>query len=95
MGVVARRVTLLAHGLAAQFDAMGIMDEAVEDAVGDGGIADLLVPLGDGNLRGQDRRASLTTFLADFPEVAPLRFLQGSHRPVIDDQDLDAAESRQ
>ena len=40
----------LAHGLAAQLDAMSVVHEPVEDTVGDGGIADLLVPLDDGNL---------------------------------------------
>jgi hypothetical protein len=39
-----------AHGLAAQLDAMSVVHEPVEDAVGDGGVADLLVPLDDGNL---------------------------------------------
>jgi len=39
-----------AHGLAAQLDAMSVVHEPVEDAVSDGGVADLLVPLGDGNL---------------------------------------------
>jgi hypothetical protein len=47
----------LAHRFAAQPDAMGIVHEAVEDAVGDCDIADLLVPSGDGKLRGHDRRA--------------------------------------
>ena len=39
-----------AHGLAAQLDAMSIVYEPVEDAVSDGGVADLLVPLSDRNL---------------------------------------------
>ncbi len=40
----------LAHGLATQLDAMSVVHEPVEDTVGDGGVADLLVPLHDGNL---------------------------------------------
>ena len=40
----------LAHGFAAQLDAMSVVHEPVEYTVGDGGIADLLVPLDDGNL---------------------------------------------
>jgi len=38
---------------------MGVVHEAVEDAVGQSGIADLLVPPRDRQLRGQDRRAHL------------------------------------
>jgi hypothetical protein len=52
-------------GPAAQFDAVELRHEAVEDAVGDGGIADLFVPLVHGNLRSQDGRAGLITLFAD------------------------------
>jgi hypothetical protein len=38
------RIAFLAHGLAAHLDAMSVVNQTVEDAVGDGGIADLLVP---------------------------------------------------
>ena len=44
---------------------MGVMNEAIEDSVGGGGIADLFVPARDGKLRGQDRRARLIAILAD------------------------------
>ena len=40
----------LAHGLAAQLDTMSVVHEPVEDTVGDGGVADLLMPLNDRNL---------------------------------------------
>jgi hypothetical protein len=36
-----------------------IVDQAVENAVGGGGITDLLVQARDGKLRGQNRRARL------------------------------------
>ncbi len=71
---------------------MGIVHQPVEDAIGGGGIADLLVPAGDRQLRSQDGRAGLIAILADLPEVAPLGFAQRSHRPVVDHQHIDAAE---
>ena len=74
---------------------MCVVHEAVEDAVRDGGVADLLVPASYGELRGEDGRARLIALVADFPEVTPLGICERSHGPVIDDQDLDAAESRQ
>ena len=43
-----------AHRFAAQFDAASVVHEAVEDAVGDGGVADLLVPPRYRDLRGAD-----------------------------------------
>ena len=41
-----RFLLLLAHRLAVHFDAIGVVDQPVEDAVGDGRIADLRVPTG-------------------------------------------------
>jgi hypothetical protein len=50
---LARRLcatTLLAHGIAAHLDAMGVVNQAVKDAVGSGGITNLFVPARDGEL---------------------------------------------
>jgi hypothetical protein len=37
--LVLRRIAFLAHGLAAHFDAMSVVNQTVEDAVSGGGIA--------------------------------------------------------
>src|ERR1019366_2479266 len=42
--LVLRRIAFLAHGLAAHFDAVGVVNQTVQDAIGDGGIAGLRVP---------------------------------------------------
>ena len=44
LGFVLRWVGFLAHRLSAHFDAVGIVNQTVEDAIGDGGIPDLLMP---------------------------------------------------
>jgi hypothetical protein len=67
---------------------MGVMDEPVEDAIGQSGIANLFVPAPDWELRSQDRRAYPVAVFADLPEVAALGVAQGSHGPVIDHQHL-------
>ena len=41
--LVLRRIAFLPHGLTTHLDAMSIVNQTVEDAVSDGGIADLLV----------------------------------------------------
>ena len=74
---------------------MGVVDQTVEDAVGDGGIADLLVPARDRQLRSEDGRANLVAILADLPDVATLAFVQRRHGPVVDHQNIDATESSQ
>jgi hypothetical protein len=95
--VLARRLrtTFLAHRIAAHVDAMGVVNQPVEDAVSGGGIADLFVPARHRQLGGEDGRAGLIAILADLPEVAPFGFGHGSHGPVVDHQYIDAAEPRQ
>jgi hypothetical protein len=45
--------------IAGWLNPMRVVNQAVEDAVGYRGIADLFVPLGDRNLRGEDHRTGL------------------------------------
>ena len=66
--------TTLAHGISTHLDAVGVVDQPVDDAVGKRGIADLLVPARHGELRSQDRRAHLVAILTDLPELAALGF---------------------
>ena len=74
---------------------MGVVDQPVKNAIGQCRITDLLVPARDRELRGEDGRAHLVAVFADLPEVAALRFRQWGHSPVVNDQDIDAAEPRQ
>src|SRR6202022_4938353 len=48
---------------------VGVMDQAVEDSVGVGGVADQCVPLIDGDLAGDDGGAVAVTVLEDPQEV--------------------------
>src|SRR6266478_1967749 len=54
-----------AHRFSAHLDAVGIVHQTIQDAVGDGGIADLLVPARYRQLGCQDGGASLVAVLAD------------------------------
>ena len=55
---------------------MSVVNQAVENAVGGGGVADLFVPARHGKLRGQDRSASLIAVLSDFPGPDPLSWIK-------------------
>lgn len=55
------RFLFLLFSLASLLDAMRAMNEATKDTVGDGGVADLLMPLGNRNLRSKDRHAPFHT----------------------------------
>ena len=43
------------HAVAGEIDAVGIVDDAIEDGVGVGWVSDQLVPFIHGNLAGDDR----------------------------------------
>ena len=48
------------------------MDEAIEDGVGEGRLADDLVPASDRELAGDQRRAAAVAVLDDLHQIAPL-----------------------
>src|SRR5579863_3305129 len=57
--LVLRRIAFLPHGLTTHLDAMSVVNETVEDAVSDGGIADLFAPARDRQLGSEDGGTSL------------------------------------
>ena len=52
------------------------MDNTVQDTVGNRRVADLLMPMLDGNLGCQDQRSALITVIADFQKIAPFGVFQ-------------------
>ena len=64
------------------------MDQSVQDAVSNGGIAYLLVPVRHGKLASQHSGATLVAFFTNLQEVAPLHFTQRVHGPIIDHQHI-------
>jgi hypothetical protein len=69
---------------------VGVVDEAIEDGVGDGRAADDFAPLLDRNLASDDRRSALVTVFEDFEEIALLRLGEDGEPPIVQDQELDA-----
>ena len=68
------------------------MDQAVEDGVGVGGVADQRVPLIDGELAGDDGGAVAVAILKDLQEVVASRGIERLEAPVVEDETIDAAE---
>jgi hypothetical protein len=66
------------------------VNQAVQDAIGDDGIADLLLPARDRKLGSEHGGASLIAILADLPDFATLGFIQRRHCPVVEDQNINA-----
>src|SRR5207249_10331396 len=84
-----------AHRFTAHLDAVSVVYQPVEDGVGQGWIADLLVPAGERDLAGENRGPELIAILADLQEVAPLAFGQRGMSPIIDDEHVDAGQPGQ
>ena len=68
------------------------MNQTIEDGVGDGRILHLAMPVGDGELRGDDHRAVAEAVVEDLEEVACPRGIDGRQGPVVDDEEVDAGE---
>jgi hypothetical protein len=81
-----------AQALAGQLDAMGVVDEAVQDGVGVGGVSDNVVPGGHWELGGDDRRSAAISLLEDFEEVVTGAGVEGLEAEVVEDEEIGAAE---
>ena len=68
---------------------MGIVDEPVENGVGECRIADGLVPVIDRQLAGDDCRATTVAVFEDFQQIPPLCRCEHGQPPIIEDQDVD------
>ena len=64
------------------------MDEAVEDGIGEGRLADDVVPGIDGKLAGDQRGAGAVSVLDDLHEVAALAGGEPVGSPVVEDQQV-------
>ena len=62
------------------------MANAVEDSVGEGGIADDLVPSVNGKLAGDQRGTGAVSVFDDLHQVTPLARSKAIRPPVINDQ---------
>ena len=68
------------------------MQDAIADGVGQGGVGEVVVPLGRRQLARDDGRAVAVAVLEDLEQVAALLVGDGRQAPVVDEQDVDAGE---
>ena len=71
------------------------MNEAVEDGVGICRVADESVPFVDGDLTGEDGRATAIAFLEDLVEVTTGAGVERFEAPIVENEELDAGETTQ
>lgn len=76
------------HRLTAEREAVGVVHEAIEDRIGERGLADVVVPFLHRELTGDDRGSAVVSIIEDFEDVASCL---GGHRhqtPVIEDDEV-------
>jgi hypothetical protein len=78
-----------------EHDPVGVVEQPITDSVGEGGLADVIVPLGGRELARHDRRAAAVAILEDLEEVAPLLVLHRRQSPVLKDKDVHPGELTQ
>src|SRR5215813_15157128 len=71
---------------------MSIVDDAVEDGVGEGGLTDQIVPAVDRDLAGDQGGAAAVAVLDDLEHIVTLLGPEGLEAPIVENEQLDAAE---
>ena len=80
------------HAVAFEGDTVGVVDDSVEDGIGDGGFADHVMPLGNGQLRGDEGGFSPVALFEDFQEIEALLIVEGVSSPVVENEQLNTCQ---
>ena len=71
---------------------MGVVNDPVQDGVGNGGFANHGVPLCDRQLSGDQSGFASVALFKDFEKVKALLIIEAMGAPIIQDQQLDPSE---
>lgn len=74
---------------------MGVVDEAVEDRICEGGVPDGFVPVLDGELTGDEGGLTAGPILDDLEEIAAFDLGERDETEVIEDDELGLLETIQ
>jgi hypothetical protein len=83
----------LAQGVALELDALGVVHDTIEDGVGEGRLANDVVPAAHRQLAGEERRGASVAILDDLEEVAALLGEHGFWSPIVENQQMGSAEA--
>src|SRR5258708_22063722 len=83
---------LFSHAFSGELKAVSVVNEAIQDGVAEGGVADNVVPMFDGDLAGDDGRGATVAIIKDLQKVAPFGWVENREAPVVEHQEVNAAE---
>ena len=84
-----------AHGISFEFKSIGVVDEAVKDRIGEGGVGDAGVPVLDRDLGGDQGSAAAVTIVEDLEQVFGLGAGERVAEPVVEDEQVGAGQGPQ
>ena len=76
----------LSHRISLELEFVGVVDEPVEDGVGEGGVAEQVVPLLDGKLAGDQGGTGGVSVLEELEEVSAMAGVERGESEVEDDE---------
>src|SRR5258705_11662661 len=83
---------LFSHAFSGELKAVSVVNKAIQDGVAEGGVADNVVPMFDGDLAGDNGRGATVAIIKDLQKVAPFGRIENRKAPVVEDQALNAAD---
>ena len=79
---------LFSHAFSGELKAVSIVNEAVQDRVAEGGVADDVMPMFHGDLAGDDSRCTTMAIIEDLQEIAPFGGIENRQAPIIKNEKL-------
>ena len=70
-----------------------MVQQAIQDGIGDGGFTDDGMPVFDRALAGDDGGIFLIAVLDDFEQIITLRIIEWSQKQIIEDKQLDLGQA--
>ena len=77
-----------AQAVALEFDAMGVVNDAVQYRITEGGIGNDVVPLRHGDLACDQERPFVVAVVDDLEEIAALLGGERLRSPIVDDEEI-------
>lgn len=72
---------------------MGVVDEPIEDCVGEAAAAEVLVPVTERQLGSDDGGTDAVAFLDGFEQVLPFGLVEGREAEVVDDEERELSQA--
>jgi hypothetical protein len=74
---------------------MGVVEEAIEDRVPEGGISDDVMPVLSGDLASEKGPTATVAVIEDLQEIVAGQIVEGSEPPVVEDEEVSPCEALQ